>query len=268
MLARVLCAVALCLVLVSCARGLVGDRIVPGSAIPERYAASASRSIQVDLGDIRSITGCRVEYLSYRPLSAAVDSDPLVVLAHGFLRSHEHMDGLAQRIAAAGYRTASVRFCNSRIWAGRHRENGQDLVRVADVLAAQEVVYVGFSAGGLSALVAGRQDPRTRGIVALDLVDRDGLGFAVASDLEPPVVGLFGDPSPCNAENNGLAVLESHPGARVQRIPGASHCDFETPSDWLCRLVCGKDVGSGQRRQTIIAATTDAVAALLAHRGD
>jgi pimeloyl-ACP methyl ester carboxylesterase len=156
-------------------------------------------------------------------------------------------------------------FCNARFWDGRHVRNGLDMILVADALAAKQVVYAGFSAGGLAALVAGRNDPRTLGVVALDLVDAGRLGEGMAAGLDRPLIGLVGDPSPCNAENKGLAVFSATDQAAVERVTGAEHCDFESPTDWLCRLVCKRDTSdTASPRRDIIAAATDAVFSLVA----
>jgi hypothetical protein len=139
------------------------------------------------------------------------------------------------------------------------------MVRLARHLGAEATLYAGFSAGGLAAVVAGRQDPGALGVVALDLVDQDAIGVAAASGLDAPLVGLVGEPSACNAQNNGLAVYDVHARAEVIPVPGATHCDFETPTDGLCRLVCepGDRPPHASPRPRIVELTTRAVAGLL-----
>lgn len=232
-----------------------GAQLVVGQKRGERS------SVVIEKGSMPGSRGCRIDYLLYSPASRVYE-DVIAVVGHGFLRSYEQMDGLARRLADAGVRTASVRFCNSRIWDGRHRDNGLDMIALAEALQAKQVAYVGFSAGGLAALVAGRHDDRTIGVVALDLVDRDGVGLTAAADLDRPLVGLVGPPSPCNAENNGLAALAANRQSRIHRFPDATHCDFESPTDWLCKQICGERPGSDARRQAILSTATDAVIAL------
>ncbi|WP_296699627.1 alpha/beta hydrolase [Thiocapsa sp. UBA6158] len=217
----------------------------------------------VETGAVDSATGCALHYRLYRPTRARTED--LVVLGHGFLRSQERMVDLAQTLADKGVPTVTLDFCNARFWDGRHVRNGLDMILVADALAAKQVVYAGFSAGGLAALVAGRNDPRTLGVVALDLVDAGRLGEGMAAGLDRPLIGLVGDPSPCNAENKGLAVFSATDQAAVERVTGAEHCDFESPTDWLCRLVCKRDTSdTASPRRDIIAAATDAVFSLVA----
>jgi hypothetical protein len=261
-----------CLVLAGCF-GLVAredahrsplDKHV-AEALPAAALASAGDGSDrhVETGVVDSATGCALHYRLYRPAQARTED--LVVLGHGFLRSQERMADLAQALAEEGIPTVTLDFCNTRFWDGRHVRNGLDMIRVADALDAKQVVYAGFSAGGLAALVAGRNDPRTLGVVALDLVDAGRLGEGMAAGLDRPLIGLVGDPSPCNAENNGLAVFSATDHAAVERVTGAEHCDFESPTDWLCRLVCKRDAPAGASpRGDIIAAATDAVVSLIA----
>ena len=124
-----------------------------------------------------------------------------------------------------------------------------------------------ISAGGLAALLAAADDRSSIGVLALDLVDQGGLGRRAAETLGRPIIGLFGDASRCNADNNGLAVLAAAGQGEVIRIAGATHCDFESPSDGLCRLLCEPaqraDADAGQMRKAVIATSVAAVERLM-----
>ncbi|PQJ97116.1 alpha/beta hydrolase [Chromatium okenii] len=211
-----------------------------------------------------SETGCILHYTMFRAAIAATDE--WVVIGHGFLRNQTRMHGLAQAIAAAGMNAVTVDFCNMRLWNGAHRRNAQDLIAVATALKAQRVIYAGFSAGALAALIAGASDAHTVGVVTLDLVDAEHLGVSAARDFKQPFIGLVGDPSPCNAQNNGLSVFTANPFARVIHIDGASHCDFEMPTDLRCRWLCEKRTSPNeQRREQIIQTTTALIHSLMFH---
>jgi pimeloyl-ACP methyl ester carboxylesterase len=213
-------------------------------------------------GYLRSETGCTLNFRLY-PASGPVSED-LVVLAHGFLRRKERMDHLAEALSAAGISTATLDFCNARPWDGGHVRNGRDMVVLARHLGARRVVYAGFSAGGLAAVLAAAEDTRAAGVLALDLVDQDGLGVRAAGRLDKPLVGLMGDPSACNARGNGMAVLAAGPRTRVERFPGAGHCDFESPTDWLCERICGaRKTGVDAPGEKIVNAAVAAAADIL-----
>ncbi|MGB5831861.1 MAG: alpha/beta hydrolase [Thiohalocapsa sp.] len=223
--------------------------------------------VDITYGNIASSTGCRLDYRVYS--SVKVDDGDLVVLAHGFLRSQNRMRILAATLADAGMRVATLDFCNSSPWDGRHAQNGLDMVALARALGARRIVYAGFSAGGLAAVIAGRTDPTSVGIVTLDLVETQGLGVRAATGLGKPLLGLAGEPTNCNALDNGKAVFAATDWARVQRIEDANHCDFEAPTDRLCEFVCSKpsrtprDPEENAKRAEIIASATLAVRSLL-----
>lgn len=101
-----------------------------------------------------------------------------------------------------------------------------------------QVIYAGFSAGALAALVAARNDPNALGAVTLDLVDAQGIGQRAVRDLEKPLIGLAGESTNCNAYDNARELFSAADQARLLRIAGAGHCDFEAPTDVLCELVC------------------------------
>ncbi len=219
-------------------------------------------AIQVEPVTLVMRNGDGLHMTGYRSPSSSADA--LVVLGHGFLRHSAQMAGLAQALAEAGMTTVALDFRHTRLWDGGHVRNAFDMIAVADALGASRVVYAGFSAGALAALIAGRNDPRTVGVVALDLVDAQGMGAHMAADLKPPLIGLVGDPSSCNAQNNGLTVYAASRTATIKRISGAGHCAFESPTDWLCRLVCERSAPDQDAiRQDIIRTATAAAHSLL-----
>jgi len=246
--------IPLLLVLLTACSGPLAPR---GESVPSRAGA-----VDVTAGSIPSSTGCRLDTLVYRNDRAAAGD--LVVLAPGFLRAQEHMQELAFSIAGSGVRVATLDFCNPSVLAGRHAQNARDMVAVARTLGARRVVYAGFSAGGLAALIAGRIDPHAVGVLTLDLVDSQGLGALAAKGLDKPLLGLAGALSNCNAFGNGWGAFATAPRARLERIAEASHCDFEAPTDQLCELLCqAADHASAISRRRIIASATRAVHALL-----
>jgi hypothetical protein len=62
-------------------------------------------------------------------------------------------------------------------------------------------------------------------------------------------VVLLAEPSTCNLFGSGRSIARAVPGLlRYTLIPGASHCDFESPTNKLCRVMCGE---SSSEMQTI-----------------
>jgi hypothetical protein len=204
-----------------------------------------------------STTGCEVAYTYFRPRD--VLNDVLVVLGHGFLRSKKRMAYLAQHLASWGVSVVNLELCNSKLWDGNHDLNGADMVAVSQKLYADKVIYMGFSAGGLAAMVAANLDKNTRALFGLDMVDHLELGKKIAPDLVVPFFGLIAAPSACNANNNGLVLYALAPHSNVIKVEDTSHCHFEFPVDGKCSFVCGKGENRFSRQtiqQTIVGLTT------------
>jgi pimeloyl-ACP methyl ester carboxylesterase len=137
------------------------------------------------------------------------------------------------------------------------------MVTLARSLETGPTVYAGFSAGGLAALIAATKDASASGVVALDLVEDGGLGARAARELDKPLIGLMGEPSACNADGNGMSVLAAARSSEVERVRGAGHCDFESPTSRFCELVCGRTTASRTLRRGIIESAVSAAADLL-----
>jgi Lysophospholipase len=186
-----------------------------------------------------------------------------VVLVHGFMRTRATMADHARALAAEGVLAVAP---DLPFWADS-RDNARALadligqLRRGEIAAPVErVVLVGFSAGGLAAILAAAT-PGVVGYVGLDAFDRPGgVGLAAARTLPVPSKLLRAPPSFCNAYGIAApwaAVLPPPTEDRV--IEGASHCDFEAPTDRACMLFCGGTDPVRQRivRQTLIDAVRE-----------
>ena len=180
------------------------------------------------------------------------------ILSHGFTRSRRTLAGHAQALADAGVLTLTPDLpctfdfrCNARALAalvGALRAGGTFGAPV------ERVMLVGFSAGGLSSLLAAHT-PGVVGYVGLDPFDRtlpdeaERLGLAAATRLRTEALLLRAPPSRCNAEAVAAPWATALPALwRDELIAGASHCDFESPTDWMCRLACGDIDPARQQR--------------------
>jgi pimeloyl-ACP methyl ester carboxylesterase len=122
----------------------------------------------------------------------------------------------------------------------------------------ERVVLIGFSAGALSSLLAAAT-PGVVGYIGLDPFDRTsdggrhGLGRDFAPSLRTEAILLRAPASRCNAEAVAAPWAQRLPALVSDRvIDDASHCDFEAPTDWMCRLACG---AADPARQAIVRAT-------------
>ena len=120
----------------------------------------------------------------------------------------------------------------------------RDLIRQLQQGAAgaplDRFVLVGFSAGGLSALLAA-DAPGVVGYVGLDPFDRPGgVGLEAARKLTIPAFLLRGPAAACNAYSIAEPWVKALPNLLEDRqFAAASHCDFESPTDRLCTFACG-----------------------------
>jgi dienelactone hydrolase len=195
---------------------------------------------------ILNINGQTVEVDVYQPMGPQKGA---AILTHGFTRSRATMGEHAQALAARGVLAITPDMpctfdfrCNASAIAEM-----VSLLRNTTTFGSsnQRVMLVGFSAGGLSSLLAA-DTPGVVGFVGLDPFDRvltnetERAGITASRKLTTEALILRAPASRCNA-NAVAAPWGSELKAlwRDELIAGASHCDFEAPSDWKCRLACG-----------------------------
>ena len=195
---------------------------------------------------------------------------PLVVVAHGFTRGKANMAGWGECLAREGF-VAVVPTLPS--WSD-HRRNARSINELIDGfrdasphaprVRGERVGVMGFSAGGLSSLLAAADNPSIVVWIGLDPVDRDGLGAAAAARLKCHAVMLRAEPSPWNAHGNASAIEEAMQG-RCQSVlvAGAVHVDAEWPTDWAAELMCGRS--DEQKRAEFVLQAVAALKSNLRH---
>jgi dienelactone hydrolase len=185
----------------------------------------------------------------------------VAIVAHGFTRSRERHRDLGQALAGAGV-TAVV---PDLPYILNHWGNGDAIDELAHKLEGgalglpsieqSHLVLVGTSAGGLATVLAAAKLPDLAGWIGLDPVDRTGSGVQAASRLTAPAVVLLAEPSACNLFSSGRSIASAVPHLlRSAVLGGASHCDFEGPTNKFCQRVCGgssPDMQSRAREETV-----------------
>jgi len=202
------------------------------------YSIDGSYSVSSSTGSA-SIASCAngMEYSVFTP--SGVSNPPVMILGHGFARSGSNMHGLAEQYASWGVEVIVPNLCHSSFWDADHEQNGMDMVELAQQYGAMNVIYAGQSAGGLAALVAASQDSNALGVVGLDATDtNDTIGLTYATSVQVPTYALLGEPSSCNSDNNGLSMFELVNDINVMRVTSSDHCDYESPTDWMCTTFC------------------------------
>jgi len=192
-------------------------------------------AVELDTGSA-ALDGCTMGYDVRTP--AGIPDAPAVVLAHGFQGNRASMAGWAEHWASWGMRVVTPDLCHASIVDTDHAQNGADLRALVTELSLPSVIYAGYSAGGLAAVLATADDPRATALVGLDMVDSGSLGADAVAGVGVPAFDIVGEPSQCNTTNNGLAVFVGIAGSRSLRVTEADHCDFQSPVDFLCGLTC------------------------------
>jgi dienelactone hydrolase len=179
----------------------------------------------------------------------APGADPpsgVAIVAHGFMRSRGRHRDLGQALAVAGV-TAVI---PDLPYILNHWGNGEAIAELTHKLEAgalglppiepSRIVLIGTSAGGLATVLATAKLPGLAGWVGLDPVDGTGTGVHAAAQLSSPAVVLLADPSGCNLYGSGRSIARAVPTLlRSIVLGGASHCDFEGPTNKFCQRICG-----------------------------
>ena len=186
---------------------------------------------------------CSTFSTTYLPVDAP--EAPPVVLVHGFSRYESVHAELAAHWASWGLPVSTMTLCHSYVLDNDPEQDAADMTALSNQLGGGPVIYAGHSAGGMRSVLAAANDPKSIAVLGLDLVDYapDGssgayLGQQKAAKLKVPLYGVHGESTDCNDSDIGLQVYAAAPDSSVLRVTEADHCDFESPTDWLCTLLC------------------------------
>ena len=221
--------------------------------------AAAQPAAFIMHSDVVELGGRDVHVDIYEP--GAEPSGEVAIVAHGVARSRARHRDLGQALAAAGV-TAVI---PDLPYILNHWGNGDAIEELAHKLESgalglppieqSHLVLVGTSAGGLSTVLAAAKLPKLAGWVGLDPVDRTGSGVHAASQLSIPAVVMLAEPSVCNLFGSGRSIARAVPDLqRSVVLSGASHCDFEGPTNRFCERVCGgssSEMQSRAREETV-----------------
>ena len=214
------------------------------------------------------LSGHQLQVDVYEPGADA--SSGVAIVAHGFMRSRARHRDLGLALAAAGI-TAVI---PDLPYILNHWGNGDAIAELTQKVEAgalglpplerSRIVLIGTSAGGLASVLAAAKLPGLAGWVGLDPVDGTGTGIQAASHLTAPAVVLLARPSGCNLLRSGRLIARAVPELlRSITLEGASHCDFEGPTNKLCERACG---GSSSAMQSLAREETLSAVVEMLHR--
>lgn len=206
--------------------------------------------------------GDRIEGTLYIPhglQGEETSPHPMLILSHGFSRDYGRHVANAIAYACAGIVTYTPNLVPIDAWAlddERQVANVVDHVkwlrqRASDPTDAfygvgdpRRIALGGHSAGG-AVSVAAVEKLQKEGIPISALVLLDAVPeqrtLEAAARLEPlPAISLRSRPGPCNAFGSVKSLEETVPfPVYSELLERATHCDPESPTDVLCRLLCG-----------------------------
>ncbi len=204
------------------------------------FSQRGSYDVQQERASAR-VTNCNISYSVYTPVG--IPNPPIVILGHGFARGSGVMSGWAEHLSSWGVEVVLPTLCHYNVFTGvDHEMNGQNMRELA---GNNRVVYAGHSAGGLAAIIAASQDNNALGVLGLDATDtqdvpgvRNFIGRDYAGNVSVPTFGIIGEPSTCNANNNGLELYRMIERKRVVKVISSDHCDYESPTNFGCTSNC------------------------------
>ena len=205
-----------------------GGELRPG---PD-FRVTGPHTVQSQNGQYAIKPGCNMQYTRFLPDGVAPGGT--VILAHGFQGNRGSMAGWAQHIASWGLEVVTPDLCHATAMDSNHAQNGVDLIALRQHLSIDEVVYAGYSAGGLAAFLATSNDTAATAVLGLDMVDNSNLGVGAAANVSVPAHNVVAEPAMCNSSANGVAVFNAAAQGRVVRVTEADHCDFQNPGDFFC----------------------------------
>ncbi len=212
--------------------------------------------VDVEAGSEKLDGECTMKYTLYSPTDAA--DAPLAIVVHGFSQNQSNMAQMGEHIASHGVRALTPDLCHATFIDTDHPQNGIDLTLLAEAVApGEEIIYVGYSAGGLATFLAAASDPDTRALLGLDPVDAMNLGAMAAPGIDAPTLALHGSAGSCNNNGDSFGLAKLVPGAWALNTVGASHCDFQGDEGFACGI-CGPN--HPELRTLIVALSTAFVA--------
>ena len=229
----------------------------PESVEAPDYADRGQFDVESEQLQVRATEQCTMTAVRFMPATSVVRGYALFL--HGFSRGRSQFLGWGEHLASHGIEAVVSDLCHASVAGVDPFAGGAAIDILIDSIGDAPVVIVGHSAGSMAALVAGAESGTTVGVLGLDPVaPREGNLNDQAAALEGMLAALVGAPSQCNSSNSGVEIYREG-SADMFTITGATHCDFEAPTNFICTAACGGSVGE-EGQSTIRQLTTSYVA--------
>lgn len=191
------------------------------------------------------LTGQSVNVDSFLPRTNG--AAPVVIVAHGFSRNRRTMAGWGSLLAQEGF----IAVVPDLPYWSDHAANARALAELLAKVQSGELgqmpktssraALVGFSAGGLSTLLAAARNTNVSCWVGLDPVGMGRQTKQAAALLNIPCFVLRAEPAPWNAHGNAREIFAALPGPAFSLVVSrATHVDAENPTSRAAEWACGK----------------------------
>ncbi|MEE2750178.1 MAG: alpha/beta hydrolase [Myxococcota bacterium] len=188
-------------------------------------------------GTFTASGNCRLDWTWYQPTDTEVTGT--VILSHGFMRNQNRMTGWGEHLSSWGIGVVTATLCHSSIFDIDSEQNARDMIALADHLDIGTRLFMGHSNGGAVSIIAAALDTQAVAVLGLDPVDARGEPAAeFVGQLSVPAYALMGESSSCNSSASGTSLFLTGSENRVLKVTESDHCDFESPSDWVCTTAC------------------------------
>lgn len=201
------------------------------------FSNSGPYEIEINTGYFSTSNGDSTEYRLISPVDGP--SAPHIIFAHEFIGSHDYLLDLSEHYASWGLKVGTMNQLHSSLVDNDPVQDAQDLILLSNqILGGGPVIYIGYSAGGLRAIIASALDTNTVSFFGLDIVDLEAIGQTYAQGLNIPIFGLAGEASTCNSQLNGIGIYNQAENSKLLRVTEADHCDFQGPNSFICTFLC------------------------------
>ncbi len=218
-------------------------------------------AVDVEQGERVTTAGDSIAYCLFIPRAAGAPADPpypAVVISHGFARGKQYHAETACALAQRGFIVLTpnlVSLLGGEPAQLRNIDNLADHVRwlrgraadetdaLSGMLDPERIGLVGHSAGGSISFEAAIE-LAAAGDDAAALMLLDGVPWERTIDRAADLTiatfaSVRSEPGDCNRDGHILEDLSGlNFSTREIRVVGATHCDPESPTDFLCELAC------------------------------
>jgi len=229
----------------------VSERDISGYHI--LYTTPGPYDHVIEKNTFETTSSCNLKYRRFVPIEKSgsrkkTDDQPIIFIMHGLYRPSSTMQGYGAHLASRGMETVVLEPCSLKLPINVIKSNAQDILDLSNHFD-KKIIYIGYSGGGLSTVLAAEQYQKAKAFLGLDAGGWGDIGLREVKDIDIPFAGIFGPPKAFNIFGKGAKLASLNHNIMVHYIPDSRHCHYENPDSNLCHLICGKGEVQKTRKQ-------------------